>query len=107
MNLIVGPVFTYSHVKAQENLSLKPLLQVTIEAMKKRFPKARLFSLFEPRSATSRRSTFQEDYVRAFQDSDAVFIAPPFYQDKIPQAERFSSEKLANDLARSSPFCNP
>ncbi len=73
-------------------------VQLTIEAMKKRFPKARLFSLFEPRSATSRRNIFQEDYARAFLSSDTVWIAPPFHQENIPPAERFSSESLVVDL---------
>lgn len=70
----------------------------TIRAVQGRYPKSRVFSVFEPRSATSRRSVFQEDYTEAFKEGHAVLLAPPFNQNSIPEDQRFSSEKLVNDL---------
>jgi UDP-N-acetylmuramate: L-alanyl-gamma-D-glutamyl-meso-diaminopimelate ligase len=63
--------------------------------------KARLFALFEPRSATSRRKIFQEDYVNAFKQADYVFIATPYDQSKIAEDDRFSSAELVADIAKS------
>lgn len=58
----------------------------------------RLFALFEPRSATSRRKVFQNDYVKAFLPADFVCIAKPFDQSKISEADRFSSAELVADM---------
>lgn len=46
----------------------------TVEAIREAFPSARLWAIFEPRSNTSRRKVFQDDYIRAFQKSDRVVV---------------------------------
>jgi UDP-N-acetylmuramate: L-alanyl-gamma-D-glutamyl-meso-diaminopimelate ligase len=70
----------------------------TIAAVRQRYPGRRVFAVFEPRSATSRRNVFQEDYVQALKDADFVLIPPAFNQEKIPVENRFSVEKLVQDL---------
>jgi UDP-N-acetylmuramate: L-alanyl-gamma-D-glutamyl-meso-diaminopimelate ligase len=78
-------------------------VKVTIGAVREQYVTggARLFALFEPRSATSRRKVFQKDYVQAFQQADFIFIAKPYDQSKISETDRFSSEELVEDIARS------
>jgi UDP-N-acetylmuramate: L-alanyl-gamma-D-glutamyl-meso-diaminopimelate ligase len=78
-------------------------VKVTIEAVSEQYgeSKARIFALFEPRSATSRRKIFQKDYVNAFKRADFIFIAKPYDQSKISETERFSSEELVNDISKS------
>jgi UDP-N-acetylmuramate: L-alanyl-gamma-D-glutamyl-meso-diaminopimelate ligase len=44
----------------------------TVEAIREAFPSARLWAVFEPRSNTSRRKVFQDEYIRAFQKADVV-----------------------------------
>jgi UDP-N-acetylmuramate: L-alanyl-gamma-D-glutamyl-meso-diaminopimelate ligase len=44
----------------------------TVDAIREAFPNARLWAIFEPRSNTSRRKVFQEEYVRAFQKANSV-----------------------------------
>lgn len=46
----------------------------TVEAVREAFPKARLWAIFEPRSNTSRRKVFQNDYVAAFKGADRVVL---------------------------------
>src|SRR5262249_47378181 len=46
----------------------------TLRALRKRFPKRRLIAVYEPRSATSRRKTFQAEYVEAFAFADEVIV---------------------------------
>lgn len=73
----------------------------TIQAIKEQYlsdGKGRLFALFEPRSATSRRSVFQEEYAEAFSGAEFSLISKPYDQSKIDESDRFSSEKLQKDL---------
>jgi UDP-N-acetylmuramate: L-alanyl-gamma-D-glutamyl-meso-diaminopimelate ligase len=71
----------------------------TLRALRAKYPGKRLVAVFEPRSATSRRKVFQNDYVEAFCEADATFIAAPYDQSKIPAADQFSSEQLVADIS--------
>jgi UDP-N-acetylmuramate: L-alanyl-gamma-D-glutamyl-meso-diaminopimelate ligase len=73
----------------------------TLKALRKRFPKRRLIAVYEPRSATSRRKTFQAEFVEAFAHADEVIVGRLFDASKIPVADRFDPERLALDLHRS------
>lgn len=73
----------------------------TLKALRKRFPKRRLIAVYEPRSATSRRKTFQAEFADAFAHADEVIVGKLFDPGKIPPDERFDPEKLALDLHRS------
>lgn len=70
----------------------------TIETVQSRYPRSRVFSVFEPRSATSRRSVFQNEYADALGVGHAVLMPPPFNQSSIPEDQRFSSDRLIADL---------
>jgi UDP-N-acetylmuramate: L-alanyl-gamma-D-glutamyl-meso-diaminopimelate ligase len=72
----------------------------TLLALKNRYPQKRLVTIFEPRSATSRRKVFQNDYAQAFAKADAVYIAAPFDQSKIAAEDQFSSEQLVQDIQK-------
>ncbi|HEX3759093.1 MAG TPA: GNAT family N-acetyltransferase [Kofleriaceae bacterium] len=73
----------------------------TLKALRKRYPKRRLIAVYEPRSATSRRKTFQAEFAEAFAHADEVIVGRLFDPSKIPPAERFDPERLALDLHRS------
>jgi len=73
----------------------------TLKALRKRFPKRRLIAVYDPRSATSRRKTFQAEFADAFAHADEVIVAKLYDPSKIPADERFDPEKLALDLHRS------
>jgi len=72
----------------------------TLKALHKRFPKRRLIAVYEPRSATSRRKTFQSEFADAFGYADEVIVGRLFDPAKIPPEDRFDPEKLALDLHR-------
>lgn len=72
----------------------------TLKALRKRFPRRRLFAIYDPRSATSRRRTFQQEFVGAFAHADEVVVGKLFDPSKIPAEERFDPERLALDLHR-------
>jgi UDP-N-acetylmuramate: L-alanyl-gamma-D-glutamyl-meso-diaminopimelate ligase len=73
----------------------------TVKGIQKKYPNRKVFSIFEPRSATSRRKVFQQDYVEAFKGSNEVMLARAFDQSKIESEDRFSSEELVADLQQS------
>jgi UDP-N-acetylmuramate: L-alanyl-gamma-D-glutamyl-meso-diaminopimelate ligase len=70
----------------------------TLKALRRRFPKRRLIAVYEPRSATSRRKTFQHEFADAFAYADEVIVGKMFDPSKIPVEERFDPERLALDL---------
>jgi UDP-N-acetylmuramate: L-alanyl-gamma-D-glutamyl-meso-diaminopimelate ligase len=72
----------------------------TLKALRRRFPKRRLIAVYEPRSATSRRKTFQAEFVDAFAHADEVIVGKLFDPSRIPPDDRFDPEKLALDLHR-------
>ncbi|HXN05704.1 MAG TPA: UDP-N-acetylmuramate:L-alanyl-gamma-D-glutamyl-meso-diaminopimelate ligase [Nitrospiria bacterium] len=75
----------------------------TIEGIKMRFPDRRLWVIFEPRSATSRRNYFQKEFSRCFDKADRVIIARPYALEKIAEAERLDPEKLVKEISGGGP----
>jgi UDP-N-acetylmuramate: L-alanyl-gamma-D-glutamyl-meso-diaminopimelate ligase len=74
-------------------------IRETLAALRARYDGHRLWAIFEPRSATSRRATFQDDFVEAFAGVDCVVIAGLYNPDLIPLDARLSPERLARDIA--------
>jgi len=72
----------------------------TIKAIKPFCQQGRLVAVFEPRTNTSMRSVFQDVYPLSFDQADLICIRMPPLLEKIPVAERFSSEKLVDDLKK-------
>jgi len=73
----------------------------TLRGLRSKYSQCRLMTVFEPRSATSRRKVFQKDYAAAFQEADVIFISQPFDQTKISSEDQFSSAMLVEDLIRA------
>ncbi|MBX3021291.1 MAG: UDP-N-acetylmuramate:L-alanyl-gamma-D-glutamyl-meso-diaminopimelate ligase [Bdellovibrionales bacterium] len=73
-------------------------VDLTLRCMHERYPGRRVIGVFEPRSATSRRKVFQDEYAKAFAQADVVFIAQPFDQSKIDAGDRFSTDQLISEL---------
>ncbi len=70
----------------------------TLAALKAAYAGQRLVTVFEPRTNSSRRAIFQQDYVSAFDAADLILIRRPIPLDNVPAEELFSSEQLAADL---------
>jgi UDP-N-acetylmuramate: L-alanyl-gamma-D-glutamyl-meso-diaminopimelate ligase len=72
----------------------------TLAALKTGYPGRRIWAVFEPRSASSCRRVFQDDFARAFATADEIVIAGVF-RSSLPEAERLSAEQLVADLDRA------
>ena len=70
----------------------------TIKAVKPFYTEGRIIAVFEPRTNSSMRKVFQNIYPGSFELADLICIRKPPLLEKIPHAERFSSEKLVSDL---------
>ncbi len=70
----------------------------TIEGLRGRFPNRRLWAVYEPRTASSKRKMFEQDYIQALALADRVILTPLHLPEKVPAAERLSVEKIASAL---------
>jgi len=74
----------------------------TVAAVRAANPGRRLVAIFEPRTNTSRRAVFQDEYARAFDAADRVLVSivpdTPIYSATGEVAERFSAPHLAEAL---------
>jgi UDP-N-acetylmuramate: L-alanyl-gamma-D-glutamyl-meso-diaminopimelate ligase len=79
-------------------------VRVTIDAARRRYAarldaaRARLWAVFEPRSATSCRRVFQADYAGAFGQADVAVVADPGRKGTIADAQLFQVPQLVEDL---------
>ena len=72
-------------------------VEETLKAVRRSAPGKRVWAIFEPRSASSCRRIFQDDFARAFSGADEVVIASVF-RSSLPAEERLSESKLVEDL---------
>ncbi|MFA5811319.1 MAG: UDP-N-acetylmuramate:L-alanyl-gamma-D-glutamyl-meso-diaminopimelate ligase [bacterium] len=70
----------------------------TIDAIRLRFPRRRIWAIFEPRSNTSRRNVFQHEFARSLARADRVIVASPYLAEKIPDEERLDSAAVAAEV---------
>lgn len=77
----------------------------TIQSVQEYFKNSRVISIFEPRSATSRRAIFQQEYVDAFLQAQFVILSDVYKKDLLPQGERLDIEKLAKDIQDKKRTC--
>ena len=78
-------------------------VKATIEAVKEHYftgdnSSGRLWSVFEPRTAATRRDVFQQDYIGAFLETDLAIIADVHLPEKAPEGHRFSPNELIRAL---------
>ena len=73
----------------------------TLRAVRTTAPGQRIWAIFEPRSASSCRRVFQDDFARAFAGADEVVLASVF-RSSLPESERLSEARLVEDLTRQN-----
>jgi UDP-N-acetylmuramate: L-alanyl-gamma-D-glutamyl-meso-diaminopimelate ligase len=77
-------------------------IRETLKAVRWSYPDRRLWAIFEPRSATSCRRVFQDDFARAFAESDAdEIVLAAVFRSTLPEDQRLSIDQLVRDLQRA------
>ncbi len=72
----------------------------TLAALRQAYDGRRLVVVFEPRTNTSRRAIFQQEYTQAFDSGDVICIREPLPLSGVTPEGHFSAHKLAEDLRR-------
>jgi UDP-N-acetylmuramate: L-alanyl-gamma-D-glutamyl-meso-diaminopimelate ligase len=70
----------------------------TLQAVREVFHPARLWAIYEPRSATSRRNVFQGEIAEALAIADCVALPALFKPEKVPEGERLDIEQIIEDV---------
>lgn len=70
----------------------------TLSGMRSRFHDRSIWAIFEPRTNTSRRRFFEDEFVDALSGADHVIIAGVYRPDQIPTDERMRPERVIDAL---------
>ena len=90
---------SFNGIDVYEDFAHHPTaVELVIEGFKQSFPKKRLIVAFEPRNATSRRNTFQNDYIKKLAGADRVLIGHCPVDQRIPEAERMNTKAIAQGI---------
>jgi UDP-N-acetylmuramate: L-alanyl-gamma-D-glutamyl-meso-diaminopimelate ligase len=73
-------------------------IRETLRALRIKYPREKLWAIFEPRSNTTRRNVFQTELVSAFADADRVVLAQVARVEQLPPEQRLDPARLISDL---------
>jgi UDP-N-acetylmuramate: L-alanyl-gamma-D-glutamyl-meso-diaminopimelate ligase len=73
----------------------------TLAAIRSRYPGKKLWAVFEPRSNTSRRKVFQQEYVEAFRTADQVLLCDVTVRSIDPLDQLLDVRSLGNDIVEA------
>src|SRR5690242_18980609 len=75
-------------------------IAATLSALRVRYPAARLWAIFEPRSNTLRRRILQKELINSLALADEVVITPIFKPEAVPETERLTTSSVVNGVKR-------
>jgi len=75
-------------------------IAATLQALRTRYPQAKLWAILEPRSNTLRRNVFQADLAKSLSIADEIVIANVFKSESIPESERLDIQAVAGEAQR-------
>jgi len=75
-------------------------IDLTIDAVKEAYPGQRVWAVFEPRSATSRRKVFEDSFPKSFLKADRVIFAGLFAPEKIKDEERLDVQAVIASIQK-------
>src|SRR5207247_4348957 len=76
-------------------------IRETLRALRIKYPRQKIWAVFEPRSNTTRRNVFQTELVSAFANADAVVVAQVARLEQLSPQERLDPARLMQDLQAS------
>ena len=72
----------------------------TVEAVRAAFTGRRIWAVFEPRSNTSKRNIFEQEFADALSLADRIIVAPIYQPEKVSDSERLSLENVISRINR-------
>ncbi len=80
-------------------------IREAVQGLRQRFPKGRLWAIFEPRSNTTRRSTFQHELADALSSADFAVLSPVENINKVRPEDRLDEELLQQEITAKGTEC--
>lgn len=68
----------------------------TVEAVRAAYKGRKIWAVFEPRSNTSKRNIFEQEFAAALSLADRIIVAPVHQPEKVPDGERLSVENVVS-----------
>jgi len=75
-------------------------IRETLRALRIKYPHQKIWSIFEPRSNTTRRNVFQSELAAAFAESDVVVVAQVARLELLTPEERLDPELLMQEIRK-------
>lgn len=69
-------------------------IRETLTGLRRKYPEAKLWAVFEPRSNTTRRAIFQNELPAALAVADGIVLAAVAKLEQIPEKERLDPERV-------------
>jgi ribonuclease III len=79
----------------------------TLAALRAGYPGRRILAAFEPRSNTTRRAVFQDDYVKSLRLANVVFLSAVNNPEKAPPGDRLDVKKLRDEVGQCVIYEDP
>jgi UDP-N-acetylmuramate: L-alanyl-gamma-D-glutamyl-meso-diaminopimelate ligase len=76
-------------------------IRETLRALRIKYPREKIWAIFEPRSNTTRRNVFQNELAASFSDANEVVVSEVARLEQIAAEDRLNPEKLMQDLKSS------
>jgi UDP-N-acetylmuramate: L-alanyl-gamma-D-glutamyl-meso-diaminopimelate ligase len=90
---------TVNGIRIYEDFAHHPTaVRETLEAVRNTFRPDRIWAIYEPRSATSRRNVFQREIAEALSLADCIALPELFKPEKVPGSERLDENLLVEHL---------
>lgn len=75
-------------------------IAATLTALRVRYPGARLWAIFEPRSNTLRRKVLQKELINSLALADQIIVTPIFKPEAVPETERLTTASVVSGVKR-------
>jgi UDP-N-acetylmuramate: L-alanyl-gamma-D-glutamyl-meso-diaminopimelate ligase len=72
----------------------------TVDAVRTAYDGRKIWAVFEPRSNTSKRNVFEQEFADALALADRTIVAAVFQPEKVPEGERLSVDHVVNRINR-------
>jgi len=73
----------------------------TLDSLRTKFHRRRLFLMFEPGSASSKRRIFEKQYIEAFKKADIVYLYKPYKAGNLKPDEVFHGKHIVSVLRKN------
>ncbi|MBF0491271.1 MAG: UDP-N-acetylmuramate--L-alanine ligase [Deltaproteobacteria bacterium] len=91
-----------NHITVIDDFAHHPTaIAETLDAIRSKYPHQKVWAIFEPRSNTSKRAIFQQDFPKALSHAQEVLLAKVFMPEKVKDSAVLDVEQVAEDIRKA------